>query len=105
MMEMKILFLQPQPCIRTLKYAKGLRKALKNDVFMVFGYLYKTLTELYGYGDELFDGFMKLDERSLERSIRGLVEKYRPDIINSHNAPDFLTVSRARIRNFIYIYM
>lgn len=69
MMEMRVLFLQPQPCIRTLKYAKVLRKALKNNVFMAFGYLYKTLTERYGYSDELFDGFVKLDERSIRDEL------------------------------------
>jgi len=90
---MRILFLQPQPCIRALKYAKGLRGALGKEVLMVFGYLKRTLTEFYGCGDELFDEFIKLDKGNLERDISRLVERYRPDIIHSHNAPDYLTVS------------
>jgi len=55
---MRLLFLQPQPCIRALKLAKGLKGALGEDVY-----------------------------------ISELVERYKPDIIHSHNAPDFLTVS------------
>jgi len=60
---------------------------------MVFGYLDETLTDLYGHGDELFDEFVILDRENLERSIHELTERYEPDIIHSHNAPDFLTVS------------
>ena len=90
---MKILFLQPQPCIRALKYAKGLKWALGDKVNIVFGYLYHTLTELYGYGDEFFVKRMKLDRGNLERSVRDLVRKCKPKLIHSHNAPDLLTVS------------
>jgi len=90
---MRLLFLQPQPCIRALKLAKGLKWALKEDVSLVFGYLDRTLTELYGYGDEFFDEFVKLNREDLQKSISELVERYKPDIIHSHNAPDFLTVS------------
>jgi len=88
---MRLLFLQPQPCIRALKLAKGLKGALGEDVSLVFGYLDRTLTELYGYGDEFFDRFVKLGNP--EKSISELVERYKPHIIHSHNAPDFLTVS------------
>jgi len=88
---MRLLFLQPQPCIRALKLAKGLKGALGEDVSLVFGYLDRTLTELYGYGDEFFDEFVKLGNP--EKSISELVQRYKPDIIHSHNAPDFLTVS------------
>lgn len=88
---MRLLFLQSQPCIRALKLAKGLKGALGEDVSLVFGYLEKTLTELYGYGDEFFDEFVKLGNP--EKSVSELVQKYKPHIIHSHNAPDFLTVS------------
>ena len=93
---MRILFLQPQPCIRALKYAKGLKNVLKDEISLIFGYLHRTLTQLYGHGDELFDAFIKLNPRNLENDIKSLVRKYRPDIIHSHNAPDFLTVSAVR---------
>jgi len=88
---MRLLFLQPQPCIRALKLAKGLKGALGEDVSLVFGYLDRTLTELYGYGDEFFDEFVKLSNP--QKSISELAKRYKPDIIHSHNAPDFLTVS------------
>jgi len=91
MIMMRLLFLQPQPCIRALKLAKGLKGALGEDVSLVFGYLDKTLTELYGYGDEFFDEFVKLGNP--EKSISRLAQRYKPHVIHSHNAPDFLTVS------------
>ena len=90
---MRVLFLQPQPCIRALKLAKGLRWAMGEEVSIVFGYLDRTLTELYGYGDELFDEFVMLSREDPQKSISELVEGYKPHIIHSHNAPDFLTVS------------
>ena len=90
---MRLLFLQPQPCIRALKLAQGLKWALGEDISLVFGYLDRTLTELYGYGDEFFDEFVKLNREDLHKSISELVERYKPDIIHSHNAPDFLTIS------------
>jgi len=89
----KILFLQPQPCIRALKYAKGLRWALKDRVKLIFGYIYHRLSRLYGYGDEFFNSFEKLDMENLEGSIKRLIEKYKPHLIHSHNAPDFLTIA------------
>ena len=90
---MRLLFLQPQPCIRALKLAKGLKGALGEDVSLVFGYLDRTLTELYGYGDEFFDEFVILSREDPEKGISELAERYKPDIIHSHNAPDFLTLS------------
>lgn len=90
---MKTLFLQPQPCIRALKYAKGLKRLPGEGVNIVFGYLCYTLTELYGYGDEFFVKLVKLDKGNLERSVRDLVKKCEPELIHSHNAPDLLTVS------------
>jgi len=90
---MRLLFLQPQPCIRALKLAKGLKGALGEDVSLVFGYLDRTLTELYGYGDEFFDEFVMLSREDPEKGISELAERYKPDIIHSHNAPDFLTLS------------
>jgi len=90
---MRLLFLQPQPCIRALKLAKGLKGALGEDVSLVFGYLDRTLTELYGYGDEFFDYFVKLNRDYPEKGISELAQRYRPHLIHSHNAPDFLTVS------------
>jgi len=96
---MRLLFLQPQPCIRALKLAKGLKGALGEDVSLVFGYLDRTLTELYGYGDEFFDEFVKLSREDPEKGISELAERYKPDIIHSHNAPDFLTVSAINVVN------
>jgi len=89
----KVLFLQPQPCIRALKYAKGLRWALKDRIELIFGYIYHRLSRLYGYGDEFFNSFEKLNMENLEGSISKLVEKYKPHLIHSHNAPDFLTIA------------
>jgi len=89
----KILFLQPQPCIRALKYAKGLKWAFNGRIRIVFGYLYHTLNKLYGDGDEVFDKFVKLNPDNLKSDIKNLVKKFHPFIIHSHNAPDLLTIS------------
>lgn len=88
-----VLFLEPQPCVRALKYAKGLKWAFKGKIRIVFGYLYYTLSELYGHGDEVFDRLVKLDRDKLKCDIGRLVGALDPLIIHSHNAPDFLTVS------------
>jgi len=86
---MKILFLEQQPCIRALKYALGLKK--HGDYNLTFGYTGRSLTDLYGYGDELFDKMihLRLDDDSLLELIRS--DNF--DLIHSHNAPDYLTVS------------
>lgn len=89
---MKILFLEPQPCIRALKYAEGLRST-EDDISLIFAYTKKTLTQFYGYGDELFDRMIKLEKEELPRQIRRIFDAENIDIIHSHNAPDFLTVS------------
>jgi len=96
-----ILFLQPQPCVRALKYAQGLRYAMNNRIRLVFGYLYHKLNRLYGYGDELFDDFTKLKKRNIPYEVRKLVNKVGPDLIHSHNAPDFLTVAAIEATNSI----
>ncbi len=93
MRNLPILFLEPQPCIRALKYAKGLKLAFGGNIRIVFGYLYRTLNELYGHGDEVFDELVKLNPDNLEGDIKRLVNKFQPFVIHSHNAPDSLTVS------------
>lgn len=85
--------MQPQPCIRALKYAEGLKHVFKSKIHIVFGHLYHTLNHLYGHGDEIFDELEKIGTDSLESEIKRLVEKHRPQIIHSHNAPDLLTVA------------
>jgi len=88
-----ILFLEPQPCIRALKYASGLRWMLGEKIKIVFGYVHSTLNDLYGYGNELFNKFEKLNLSNLKNDIRRLVKEHNIHIIHSHNAPDYLTVA------------
>lgn len=90
---MRILFIEPQPCVRALKLAYGLKWLLGKKISLVFGYQGKTLTEFYGYGDEYFDEFVLLSKENPEKSIQELVKRFKPDLIHSHNAPDFLTVA------------
>jgi len=89
----RILFIEPQPCIRALKLAYGLKWLLGEEISLVFGHQGKTLTEFYGYGDEFFDEFVLLSKEEPEKSISELVKRYNPDIIHSHNAPDYLTLA------------
>jgi glycosyltransferase involved in cell wall biosynthesis len=87
----RVLFVQQQPCIRSLKYAVGLRSA-KPDVELGFAYRGGTLSEWYGSGDELFDKWWKLDSRPATE-LQQIVEAFGPDIVHSHNLPDELTVA------------
>ena len=86
---MHILFVQPQPCIRALKYAEGLCKN-HSDIYLSFAYSGKTLTELYGHGDECFEAWFPLgDDPATE--LREIVDIHDINLIHSHNAPDTLT--------------
>jgi glycosyltransferase involved in cell wall biosynthesis len=74
-----------------MKYALGL-DGLGEDVTLGFAYQGKSLTEWYGSGDELFDGWWRLPRRDPGEAIARAVEEFRPDLIHSHNLPDLLTV-------------
>jgi glycosyltransferase involved in cell wall biosynthesis len=87
---MRVLFLQRQPCIRTLKYAIGLRSA-RPDLQLGFACQGATLTGWYGAGDELFDPWWQLPTNPAA-DLQRVIEEYRPDLIHSHNLPDGLTV-------------
>lgn len=88
---MRVLFLHRQPCIRAMKYALGM-DGRGEDVTLGFAYQGKTLTEWYGSGDDLFDGWWRLPRRDPGDAIARAVEEFRPDLIHSHNLPDLLTV-------------
>ena len=87
---MRILFLQQQPCVRAMKYAVGLAAA-RPDWQLTFAYQGKTLSEWYGWGDELFERWWDLGEDPLRR-LPDVLDEWRPDVIHSHNLPDTLTV-------------
>jgi len=88
---LRVLFLEPQPCIRALKYAKALRFFLGKRLSLYLGYTGYSLDRIYGYGDECFDQLVKLDSNELDQGIRGLINDFKPMLIHSHNAPDTLT--------------
>jgi len=88
---MRVLFLQRQPCIRTLKYATGLRAA-RPALRLGFACQGATLTGWYGAGDELFDAWWNLGPDPTDR-LSQVLEEFRPDLIHSHNLPDGLTVA------------
>lgn len=92
---MNVLFLRPQPAIRSLKYALAFR-SVHADICIYHCYTRKTLTELYGYGDIYFEKLIKLDLKNLEKDLKDIVDRYHIDLIHSQNAPDFLTVSAIR---------
>lgn len=92
MIGFRVLFLQPQPCIRALKYAIGLKSYLGSAVSICFGHKGYTLSRLYGSGEEFFDRMVKLDSGGTDE-VRSLIEDFDPSIIHSHNAPNTLTIS------------
>jgi glycosyltransferase involved in cell wall biosynthesis len=87
---MRVLFLQQQPCIRSLKYAVGLRSA-SDSVRLGFAYQGQRLDDWYGTGDELFDEWFHLGD-DVEGGLRAALAAFRPDVVHSHNLPDRLTV-------------
>ena len=88
---MRVLFLQRQPCIRALKYALALRDA-RPEIALGFAYQGRTLTEWYGSGDDLFDGWWRLAADDPAAGLRAAIAAFRPTLIHSHNLPDLLTV-------------
>jgi glycosyltransferase involved in cell wall biosynthesis len=89
---MRVLFLQRQPCIRTLKYAVGLRAAVPG-LHLSFAYQGSTLSGWYGAGDDAFDAWIPLgDDPEPVAAIRTAIERTRPDVVHSHNLPDILSV-------------
>lgn len=87
---MRVLFLRPQPAIRSLKYVLAF-KNVDAGIKPYHGYTAKTLTELYGYGDEHFEKFVRLDSGRLREELRRLVKRFSIELIHSQNAPDTLT--------------
>jgi len=88
----RVLFVQQQPCMRTLKYAVGLRDRLGRRLDLGFAYVGRTLSEWYGAGDELFDRWWRI-EGDPSVALGRVVEEHRPDVVHSHNLPDRLTVA------------
>jgi hypothetical protein len=87
---MRVLFIQQQPCIRTLKYAAGLRMFIPS-LQLGFACRGRTLSDFYGTGDELFDRWWPLLDDPLG-GIRDIIVEFKPDLVHSHNLPDELTV-------------
>jgi glycosyltransferase involved in cell wall biosynthesis len=94
---MRVLFLQQQPCARARKYAAALT-AVRPDIEVGFAYRGRTLSEMYGTGDELFSSWWKLGERPA-RDLRTALNEFAPDIVHSHNLPDSLTVLAIELTN------
>jgi len=92
---MRILFVQQQPCVRALKYAVALRSRY-STLTLGFAYQGKTLSEWYGSGDELFDGWWDLGAEPAE-GLRAAADEFRPDLIHSHNLPDSLTATAVEL--------
>ena len=89
---MKVLFLQRQPCVRALKYAVSLRAAWP-ELELGFAYQGRTLTEFYGTGDELFDGWWNLGDAAHPTDpLQAVLDEFQPDLVHSHNLPDVLSV-------------
>jgi len=88
----RVLFLQRQPCVRALKYAVGLREAWP-ELELGFAYQGRTLTQFYGAGDELFDGWWDLGGAARPAAeLLSVLDEFQPDLIHSHNLPDVLSV-------------
>jgi len=87
---LRVLFLRPQPAIRSLKYVLAFNN-VNAGIEPYHAYTAKTLTQLYGYGDECFKKFVRLDSRRPGEQLKRLVEDLSIELIHSQNAPDTLT--------------
>jgi glycosyltransferase involved in cell wall biosynthesis len=87
----RVLFLQRQPCIRALKYAVALRGA-RPEIALGFAYQGRTLSEWYGSGDDLFDGWWRLSADDPADGLAAAIAEFRPTLVHCHNLPDSLTV-------------
>jgi len=87
---LRVLFLRPQPAIRSLKYVLAFNN-VNAGIEPYHAYTAKTLTQLYGYGDECFKKFVQLDSRSLGDDLKQLIKDLSIELIHSQNAPDALT--------------
>jgi glycosyltransferase involved in cell wall biosynthesis len=87
---LRVLLLRPQPAIRSLKYVLAFNE-VNAQIEPYHGYTAKTITGLYGYGDEYFRKLVRLDLGKLVVEIKWLVKDFHIDLIHSQNAPDFLT--------------
>jgi hypothetical protein len=94
---LRVLFLQRQPCIRTLKYAKALRHVLNGKISISLAHMGYGLSALYGYGEEYFDNILRKKGEGLNSFVSKAIKDTRPDIIHSHNAPDYLTIAATKV--------
>ena len=95
--DFRMLFLQPQPCVRTLKYAKALKHYLGKRVSLCLGYTGYSLNRIYGYGDEYFDRMVHLNPKDVHNDILDIIDDFKPMLVHSHNAPNTLTLSAIRV--------
>jgi glycosyltransferase involved in cell wall biosynthesis len=95
--ELSLLFLQPQPCIRTLNYAKALKHVLGSKICISLAHTGQELRTLYGYGEEYFDNVSIRKGESHASFVSKVIEEASPDIIHSHNAPDYLTIAAKKV--------
>ena len=86
-----MLFVQGQPCARTLKYASALAER-HPEVRLAFAYQGLTLDDFYGEGDELFEQWFRVPTIGAREGLDAAIERWRPDVIHHHNLPDTLAV-------------
>ncbi len=95
--DFRMLFLQPQPCVRTLKYAKALKHFFGKQISLCLGYTGYSLNRIYGSGDEYFDRVVHLNPKDIHNDIRDIIDDFKPMLVHSHNAPNTLTLSAIRV--------
>ncbi|NNC91106.1 MAG: glycosyltransferase [Acidimicrobiia bacterium] len=89
---MRVLFVQGQPCIRTLKYASALAEH-HPEIRLAFAHQGLTLDAFYGEGDELFERWFPIPVEGARPALEAAIDRWRPDIIHHHNLPDTLAVT------------
>jgi glycosyltransferase involved in cell wall biosynthesis len=75
-----------------LKYAIALRRYLGDNVYLCLAYVKNPLDILYGFGEEYFSKTTRLNPETIDEDMCRIIKENRPQIIHSHNAPDYLTL-------------
>jgi CheY-like chemotaxis protein len=85
------MFLQPQPCIRALKLARGLKAMPGEKVFIVFGYLDRAYGKVARDGLEALREVAKVDPNADEVMCRSMGQQTLIVEAIKSGAKDFIT--------------
>ena len=70
---------------------------MSSKIWVSLAHTGQDLRTLYGYGEEYFDNVSRRKGQSLASFVSKAIDEARPDIIHSHNAPDYLAIAANKV--------